>query len=217
MLRELPRAQPFTLRLVQPKKAFGGSRGVPCSCPGDPREVHREVDPLWPSCPAAPSPGTGWPPGSATPLCTPGHPTPQEVPTPACAPCGYPHSFWCRGHEHPVTVCVPTLHPWVSLMPALPLSTPAQARPPWRGAGTHVVWVMAGAVGSEGQGVPGPACTLTPPSLPTWGADMIGQRMRSSKSPSEGKVTSGKETLRLRAQGPAELEEGVRPTQRPPP
>ncbi|XP_040446558.1 PDZ domain-containing protein GIPC3 [Falco naumanni] len=41
--------------------------------------------------------------------------------------------------------------------------------------------------------------------------DMIGQRMRSSKSPSEGKVTSGKETLRLRAQGPAVLEEGPSP------
>ncbi|KAK1205810.1 GIPC3 protein, partial [Pygoscelis papua] len=37
MLRELPRAQPFTLRLVQPKKAFGelgGGGRSPCSCPG---------------------------------------------------------------------------------------------------------------------------------------------------------------------------------------
>lgn len=46
---------------------------------------------------------------------------------------------------------------------------------------------------------------------------MIGQRTRSSKSPGEARVVSGKETLRLRAQGPATLEEGVRPTQRPPP
>lgn len=36
MLRELPRAQPFTLRLVQPKKAFGELGRSPCSCPGDP-------------------------------------------------------------------------------------------------------------------------------------------------------------------------------------
>ncbi|XP_053906476.1 PDZ domain-containing protein GIPC3 isoform X1 [Cuculus canorus] len=39
--------------------------------------------------------------------------------------------------------------------------------------------------------------------------DMIGQRTRSSKSPGEGRVVSGKETLRLRAQGPATLEEEV--------
>ncbi|NXA22688.1 GIPC3 protein, partial [Ibidorhyncha struthersii] len=37
--------------------------------------------------------------------------------------------------------------------------------------------------------------------------DMIGQRTRSSKSLAEGRVASGKETLRLRAQGPATLEE----------
>ncbi|XP_014804505.1 PREDICTED: LOW QUALITY PROTEIN: PDZ domain-containing protein GIPC3 [Calidris pugnax] len=41
--------------------------------------------------------------------------------------------------------------------------------------------------------------------------DMIGQRTRSSKSPGEGRVASGKETLRLRAQGPATLEEGPTP------
>uniref|UniRef100_A0A8C3CK81 PDZ domain-containing protein n=1 Tax=Cairina moschata TaxID=8855 RepID=A0A8C3CK81_CAIMO len=41
--------------------------------------------------------------------------------------------------------------------------------------------------------------------------DMIGQRTRSSsKCPAEGRVASGKETLRLRAQGPATLQEGVR-------
>lgn len=45
---------------------------------------------------------------------------------------------------------------------------------------------------------------------------MIGQRTRSSKSPCEGRVASGKETLRLRAQGPATLQEGVRPPLRPP-
>ncbi|NWV51190.1 GIPC3 protein, partial [Daphoenositta chrysoptera] len=38
--------------------------------------------------------------------------------------------------------------------------------------------------------------------------DMIGQRTRTSKSPGEGRVASGKETLRLRTQGPAVLEEG---------
>ncbi|XP_043831127.1 PDZ domain-containing protein GIPC3 isoform X2 [Dromiciops gliroides] len=37
--------------------------------------------------------------------------------------------------------------------------------------------------------------------------DMIGQRTRSSKCPGEGKVTSGKETLRLRARGSATVEE----------
>ncbi|XP_068942962.1 PDZ domain-containing protein GIPC3 isoform X2 [Petaurus breviceps papuanus] len=37
--------------------------------------------------------------------------------------------------------------------------------------------------------------------------DMIGQRTRSSKCPSEGKVTSGRETLRLRARGSATVEE----------
>lgn len=60
--------------------------------------------------------------------------------------------------------------------------------------------------------MPGPACALTPPP---WGTDMIGQRTRTSKSPGEGRVASGKETLRLRTQGPAMLEEGVRPTPSP--
>ncbi|KAM7081564.1 PDZ domain-containing protein GIPC3 isoform 2-T2 [Ciconia maguari] len=41
--------------------------------------------------------------------------------------------------------------------------------------------------------------------------DMIGQRTRRSKSPGEGRVASGKETLRMRAQGPATLEEGPSP------
>ncbi|XP_067410301.1 PDZ domain-containing protein GIPC3 [Emydura macquarii macquarii] len=38
--------------------------------------------------------------------------------------------------------------------------------------------------------------------------DMIGQRTKSCKFPGEGKVTSGRETLRLRARGTASLEEG---------
>uniref|UniRef100_A0A8C8RQD9 GIPC PDZ domain containing family member 3 n=1 Tax=Pelusios castaneus TaxID=367368 RepID=A0A8C8RQD9_9SAUR len=38
--------------------------------------------------------------------------------------------------------------------------------------------------------------------------DMIGQRTKSSKCPGDGKVASGRETLRLRAQGTASLEEG---------
>lgn len=59
------------------------------------------------------------------------------------------------------------------------------------------------------------ALPLLSPQL--WGADMIGQRTRSSKSPSEGRVSSGKETLRLRAQGPATLEDGVRSGQSPQP
>ncbi|XP_019406245.1 PREDICTED: PDZ domain-containing protein GIPC3 [Crocodylus porosus] len=37
--------------------------------------------------------------------------------------------------------------------------------------------------------------------------DMIGQRTKSSKCPGEGRVTSGKETLRLRTKGTATLEE----------
>lgn len=58
----------------------------------------------------------------------------------------------------------------------------------------------------------------TPHHPPPRGTDMIGQRTRSSKSPAEGRVASGKETLRLRAQGPATLEEGVRhPLPSPPP
>ncbi|NWR42759.1 GIPC3 protein, partial [Regulus satrapa] len=43
--------------------------------------------------------------------------------------------------------------------------------------------------------------------------DMIGQRTRTGKSPGEGRVTSGKETLRLRTQGPPVLEEGPSPSE----
>lgn len=46
-------------------------------------------------------------------------------------------------------------------------------------------------------------CTdLSPP-------DMIGQRSRSSKCPVEAKVSSGRETLRLRSGGAATVEEAV--------
>lgn len=38
---------------------------------------------------------------------------------------------------------------------------------------------------------------------------MIGQRSRGSKCPVEGKVTSGRETLRLRSGGAATVEEVV--------
>lgn len=38
---------------------------------------------------------------------------------------------------------------------------------------------------------------------------MIGQRSRSSKSPVEAKVSSGRETLRLRSGGAATVEEAV--------
>lgn len=65
---------------------------------------------------------------------------------------------------------------------------------------------------NEGLGVPRPACALIPPP---WVTDMIGQRTRTGKSPGEGRVASGKETLRLRTQGPAVLEEGVKPTLSP--
>ncbi|NWZ85718.1 PDZ domain-containing protein GIPC3 isoform X3 [Poecile atricapillus] len=44
--------------------------------------------------------------------------------------------------------------------------------------------------------------------------DMIGQRTRTGKSPGEGRVVaSGKETLRLRTQGPAVLEEEPSPSE----
>lgn len=65
MLRELPRAQPFTLRLVQPKKAFGELGGSPCSCPGDPGIT---PSPPWP---CSPSPVTKCLPGFTTPCVYP--------------------------------------------------------------------------------------------------------------------------------------------------
>lgn len=48
-------------------------------------------------------------------------------------------------------------------------------------------------------------CTSSPLSPP----DMIGQRSRSSKYPMEAKVSSGRETLRLRSGGAATVEEVV--------
>ncbi|NXM94590.1 GIPC3 protein, partial [Sylvia borin] len=77
MLRELPRAQPFTLRLVQPKKAFGELGRSLCSCPGDSEIV---PSPLWP---CSPSPVTQYLPEftapcvqpSAPPLCVCVYPT----------------------------------------------------------------------------------------------------------------------------------------------
>lgn len=58
--------------------------------------------------------------------------------------------------------------------------------------------------------------TPGPPPTPLWGSDMIGQRTRSSsKCPPEGRASSGKETLRLRAQGPATLQEEVRHPRHP--
>ncbi|NWZ68765.1 GIPC3 protein, partial [Acrocephalus arundinaceus] len=43
--------------------------------------------------------------------------------------------------------------------------------------------------------------------------DMIGQRTRTGKSPSEGRAASGKETLRLRTRSAAVLEEGPSPSE----
>lgn len=68
MLRELPRAQPFTLRLVQPKKAFGELGGSPCSCPGNPAIT---PSPPWP---CSPSPVTECLPGFTTPCVYPSAP-----------------------------------------------------------------------------------------------------------------------------------------------
>lgn len=48
--------------------------------------------------------------------------------TPTSAPHGHPHfsvHTVLGAYEHPVTVRIPTLHPWVSLMPTLPMSTPS--------------------------------------------------------------------------------------------
>lgn len=119
MLRELPRAQPFTLRLVQPKKAFGELRKFPCSCPGDLGVV---PSPLWP---CSPSPVTECLPGctvpcvypSATPLCV-CSPQPwgthMRVLTPVRAPTGTPPcsvSVVLSIHEHPMTTSIPPCTP----------------------------------------------------------------------------------------------------------
>lgn len=112
--------------------------------------------------------------------------------TPAPAP---PSSV--LGTPSPSTYGCP-LHPWA---PPPPRAYPA--------APTPGCWAR----GRRFQPPPAPHPPLPPPRA----ADMIGQRTRSSKCPSEGRVASGKETLRLRAQGLATLEEGVRRCPRPRP
>ncbi|KAI6072189.1 PDZ domain-containing protein GIPC3 [Aix galericulata] len=127
MLRELPRAQPFTLRLVQPKKAFG-ERGGGLLCLG--------------------TPGKGRP----DPSCN------------ARGPCAHPMVPWgCR---------------------RLRLCCGTQNR----------------VLGS---------CSLPQGPPHCWAP----RTRSSSKSPAEGRVASGKETLRLRAQGPATLQEGPSATE----
>lgn len=118
MLRELPRAQPFTLRLVQPKKAFGELGRSPCSCPGDPGIV---PSPLWP---CSPSPVTECPlrvlPLHLRYVCV--YRTALEHPH------GCPHTCLCPSwatpcsvcvvlsiREYPITISISALHPWVSL------------------------------------------------------------------------------------------------------
>lgn len=117
MLRELPRAQPFTLRLVQPKKAFGELERSPCSWL---RTLGLSPDPCG---------GTECLPGftapcvypSAPPLCvcvahSPGAPT-WGSPHLLVPPMGTPLLCVCCP-EHPWVphnTGIPTLHPWVSL------------------------------------------------------------------------------------------------------
>lgn len=111
MLRELPRAQPFTLRLVQPKKAFGELWGSPCSCPGGSCRVASPCDPpvlqpppQQPGAPQGPTPAMCSPALHPHPVCTPGPGAPLHgthvgslwgVPTPACAPLP---RVCCLGH-----------------------------------------------------------------------------------------------------------------------
>lgn len=144
MLRELPRAQPFTLRLVQPKKAFGELGRSPCSCPGDPGIV---PSPLWP---CSPSPVTECLPGltapcvdpSAPPLCvrvphSPGAPT-WVFPHLLVPPMGTPSlCVSCPKHpEYPTTTSIPSLQPWVSLTHIPPCPThPAVPLGDWGMAG----------------------------------------------------------------------------------
>uniref|UniRef100_A0A8C3CPR8 PDZ domain-containing protein n=1 Tax=Cairina moschata TaxID=8855 RepID=A0A8C3CPR8_CAIMO len=129
MLRELPRAQPFTLRLVQPKKAFGEPGGG-LLCLGTPGKGRPD-----PSCNAhgpCAHPMVPWvcslpqhPPHRWAPVCTPTstlhpcnppqgcghpceHPTSGRTPTPARAPQAAP---------------VITLSP-LHALPWAPMSTP---------------------------------------------------------------------------------------------
>lgn len=135
MLRELPRAQPFTLRLVQPKKAFG-ERGGGAALPGDPWEGASR--PLLQCARAVRSPRG--PVGCGTQSRVPGSCSlPQDPPhcwAPVCTPTSTPHpcnpppglraplrSPYIRAHPHtcPCTpncpcdhvLCMPCPeHPW---------------------------------------------------------------------------------------------------------
>lgn len=142
MLRELPRAQPFTLRLVQPKKAFG-ERGGGAALPGDPREgasrpllhcaraVRSPRGPVGVQTPAVvlwhPEQGAGLlqPPSGSTPLLGT-HVSPSSTPHPCNPPPGLRaplRSPYIRAHPHtcPCTpncpcdhvLCMPCPeHPW---------------------------------------------------------------------------------------------------------
>lgn len=109
------------------------------------------------------------------------------------------------GPAPPSSVLGP-LSPSTRGCPFRPWAPPPPAYP---AAPTPGCWAR----GRRFQPPPAPHPALPPPRA----ADMIGQRTRSSKCPSEGTVASGKETLRLRAQGLATLEEGVRHCPRPRP
>lgn len=257
MLRELPRAQPFTLRLVQPKKAFG-ERGGGAALPGDPREGASR--PLLQCARAVRSPrgpvGCGTqsrvpgscslpqdPPHCWAPMCplqaphtlaTPpqgcGHPCDHPIlgrtPTPAHAPQTAPVTmfFACPAlstHGHTAPMPIPDGHPWVSLathgaLLVCPLGCLGSLGWPPLGVLGHPWLSITDVLGYLCLPLLCHPCPSTPghppcPSPPPRGADMIGQRTRSSsKCPAEGRVASGKETLRLRAQGPATLQEGVR-------
>ncbi|XP_071885470.1 PDZ domain-containing protein GIPC3 isoform X1 [Anas platyrhynchos] len=260
MLRELPRAQPFTLRLVQPKKAFG-ERGGGAALPGDPREGASR--PLLQCARAVRSPrgpvGCGTqsrvlgscslpqdPPHCWAPVCplqaphtlaTPpqgcGHPCDHPIlgrtPTPARAPQTAPVTmfFACPAlstHGHTAPMPIPDGHPWVSLathgaLLVCPLGCLGSLGWPPLGVLGHPWLSITDALGYLCLPLLYYPCPSTPghppcPSPPPRGADMIGQRTRSSsKCPAEGRVASGKETLRLRAQGPATLQEGPSATE----
>lgn len=150
-------------------------------------------------------------------------PTPPQEPAPLCAPLSptsplgmlpcalHPCTYFCsQGTPHSSVHCHPA--PTGVPMPTLPASIPWHSSP--RGAGTRMGWDGGAGIGGCQVGV---RVALGCPHLPSWAADMIGQRTRSSKALGEGRVSSGKETLRLRAQGPAMLEEGVRPPRPPHP
>lgn len=193
-----------------PKRPLVSWEGSPALALGTPRDPPQ---PLWP---CSPSPVTECLSGFT--VCTPLHPhyvcmypaalghshggpyTCSCPPwAPPCSVCVVPSI-----REHPITTSNPTLHSWVPLTHLPVLGSPSSAS---RGLGD------GRALNSKGLGIPACLCPHPPP----WGTDMIGQRTRTGKSPGEGRMASGKETLRLRTQGAAVLEEGVRPTPSPPP